>query len=94
MVNTGSDTTLENPVKLKKHMNVYSLHKDTVLYYTALLSTPSETDTFGTSTKFLSQRDVHVRESQKIKGVKKARDQLHMSILQRWCSSCRGVHGP
>ena len=29
MVNTGSDMTLENPVKLKKHMNVYSLHKDT-----------------------------------------------------------------
>ena len=53
MVNTGSDTTLENPVKLKKHMNVYSLHKDNVLYYTALLSTPSKTDTFGTSTKFL-----------------------------------------
>ena len=54
MVNTGSDMTLENPVKFKKHMNVYSLHKDTVLYYTALLSTPSKTDTFGTSTKFLA----------------------------------------
>ena len=54
MVNTGSDTTLENPVRLKKHMNVYSFHKDTVLYYSALLSTPSKTDTFGNSTKFPS----------------------------------------
>ena len=90
MVNTGSDMTLENPVKLKKHMNVYSLHKDTVLYYTALLSTPSKTDTFGTSTKFPSQRDVHVIESP-IKGVKKGTDQFQMSILQRQCSSYRGV---
>ena len=40
-----------------------------------LQSTPSKTDTFETSSKCPSQRDVHLIESQ-IKGVKKGRDQL------------------
>ena len=52
-----------------------------------LQSTPSKTDTFGTGSKCPSQRDVHLIESQ-IKGVRKGRDQLQVSILQR-CPSYR-----
>ena len=50
-----------------------------------LQSTPSKTDTFGTGSKCPSQRDVRLIESQ-IKGVKKGRDQLQVSVLQRYPS--------
>ena len=60
-----------------------SLHKRQVQ------STLSKTDTFGTGSKCPSWRGVRLIESQ-IKGVKKGRDQLQVSVLQR-CPSYRGV---
>ena len=50
----------------------------------------SETDTFGTGKKCPCKRDVCIIEIQ-VKGVKKGRDQLHGSILQR-CPCHKGVH--
>ena len=52
-------------------------------------STLSKTDTFGTGTSCSSYRDVRLIESQ-MEGVKKNRDQLWVSVLQR-CPSYRGV---
>ena len=50
----------------------------------------SETDTFGMGNKCPSKRDVCLIEIQ-VKGLKKGRDQLYGSILQR-CPSYKGVH--
>ena len=49
----------------------------------------SEKDTFGMGTKCPSKRDVRLIEIQ-VKGVKKGRDQLDGSILQR-CPCYKGA---
>ena len=64
-----------------------------ITYFMYPLRTPqlilSKMDTFGAGSKCPSQRDVRLIKSQ-IKGVKKGRDQLQVSVLQR-CPSYRGV---
>ena len=59
----------------------------TLLRLLDIQSTLSKKDTFGTGIKCPSQRGVRLIESQ-IKGAKKGRDQLQVSVLQR-CPSYR-----
>jgi len=54
-----------------------------------LQSIPSKEDTFATGTKYPSKSNVRLIESQ-IKGVKKGRDQVYLSVLPK-CSSYWGV---
>jgi len=65
---------------IKEHLKCTAWH---------VQSTLSKTDTFGTGTKYPFLCFVRLIESQ-IKGVKKGRDQLYVSVLQR-CPSYRGV---
>ena len=46
-------------------------------------STHSRMDTFGTGTKCQSNSNVRLSIESQIKGVKKGRDQLEVSVLQR-----------
>ena len=46
-------------------------------------STHSRMDTFGTGTKCQSKSNVRLSVESQIKGVKKGRDQLEVSVLQR-----------